>query len=60
MVFVFFFLKKKKKVSDTSLATTRITKAIPKEHAASQPDIYAAYHAHSAKDTYAITTNRDV
>jgi preprotein translocase subunit SecG len=56
--------KKKKKVSDTSLATTRITTAIPKDHAenhaASQHDIYAAYHAHSAKDTYAITTNHAV
>jgi hypothetical protein len=55
---------KKNKVSDTSLATTRITTAIPKDHAenhaASQHDIYAAYHAHSAKDTYAITTNHAV
>jgi hypothetical protein len=63
-VCVFFFKKekrkkKKKKVSD-SLATTCITKAIPKDHVASQHDTYAAYHAHLAKDTYAITTNHAI
>jgi hypothetical protein len=42
-------------VSDTSLATTHIIEAILKDHATSQHDTYAAYHAHSAKDTYAIT-----
>jgi hypothetical protein len=51
-------------VSDTSLAITRITKVIPKDHAenhaASQHDTYAANHAHSAKDTYAITTNHAI